>query len=63
MDNVQMRYLFDRKKEANSETKKGLLQIEVRTTLRLENQARCAKTGLWSQPKRTSPWDYRKQNK
>ena len=30
MENIQLRYVFDRKKEANNSTKKGLLQIEVR---------------------------------
>ncbi|MDR0733238.1 MAG: hypothetical protein LBF08_04160 [Dysgonamonadaceae bacterium] len=30
MDNVQLRYVFDRLKQANNETKRGLLQIEVR---------------------------------
>ncbi|MDR2086109.1 MAG: site-specific integrase [Dysgonamonadaceae bacterium] len=30
MDNVQLRYVFDRLKQANNDTKKGLLQIEAR---------------------------------
>ncbi|OAV70681.1 Tyrosine recombinase XerD [Bacteroidales bacterium Barb4] len=30
MDNIQLRYLFDRIKEADNNTKKGLLNIEVR---------------------------------
>jgi site-specific recombinase XerD len=30
MDNVQLRYVFDRLKQANNDTKKGLLQIEIR---------------------------------
>ncbi|OAV71696.1 hypothetical protein Barb4_00448 [Bacteroidales bacterium Barb4] len=30
MDNIQLRYLFDRTKEADNNTKKGLLNIEVR---------------------------------
>jgi site-specific recombinase XerD len=30
MDNVQLRYVFDRLKQANNGTKKGLLQIEIR---------------------------------
>ncbi|MDR2040764.1 MAG: hypothetical protein LBP98_00400, partial [Tannerella sp.] len=32
MNNIQLRFVFDRKKEANNDTKKGLLQIEVRIT-------------------------------
>jgi site-specific recombinase XerD len=32
MDNIQLRYIFDRRKIANNETNKGLLQIEVRLT-------------------------------
>jgi site-specific recombinase XerD len=32
MNNIQLRFLFDRKNEANSDTRKGLLQIEVRIT-------------------------------
>ncbi|MDR2086507.1 MAG: hypothetical protein LBP72_04955 [Dysgonamonadaceae bacterium] len=30
MDNVQLRFVFDRLKQANNDTKKGLLQIEAR---------------------------------
>jgi site-specific recombinase XerD len=30
MDNAQIRYVFDRRREANNDTRKGLLQIEVR---------------------------------
>jgi hypothetical protein len=30
MDNVQLRYVFDRLRQADNATKKGLLQIEVR---------------------------------
>ena len=32
MDNTQLRFVFDRKKQASNDTKKGLLQIEVRIT-------------------------------
>ena len=32
MENVQLRFVFDRKRQANNDTKKGLLQIEVRLT-------------------------------
>jgi site-specific recombinase XerD len=32
MDNIQLRYIFDRRKEADNDTRKGLLQIEVRLT-------------------------------
>jgi hypothetical protein len=32
MDNAQLRYVFDRQKQANNNTKTGLLQIEVRMT-------------------------------
>jgi site-specific recombinase XerD len=32
MDNAQLRYIFDRQKQANNDTKTGLLQIEVRLT-------------------------------
>ena len=30
MERVSVKYVFDRKKEANNSTKQGLLQIEVR---------------------------------
>jgi len=30
MNNAQLRYIFDRQKQANNDTKTGLLQIEVR---------------------------------
>jgi site-specific recombinase XerD len=32
MDNAQLRYVFDRQKQANNDTRSGLLQIEVRLT-------------------------------
>ncbi|MDR0611983.1 MAG: site-specific integrase [Dysgonamonadaceae bacterium] len=32
MNNTQLRYIFDRQKAANNDTKRGLLQIEVRIT-------------------------------
>ena len=32
MDNTQLRFVFDKKGKANNETKKGLLQIEIRLT-------------------------------
>jgi site-specific recombinase XerD len=32
MDNIQLRFLFDRKNESNNDTRRGLLQIEVRIT-------------------------------
>lgn len=32
MDNAQLRYVFDRQKQANNDSKTGLLQIEVRLT-------------------------------
>jgi site-specific recombinase XerD len=32
MNNAQLRYIFDRQKQADNDTKKGLLQIEVRLT-------------------------------
>lgn len=44
MDNAQLRYVFDQKKQANNETKKGLLQIEVR--LKGTNKRKTISTGV-----------------
>ena len=44
MDNAQLRYIFDRQKQANNDSKKGLLQIEVRLTG--TNQRKLISTGI-----------------
>jgi len=44
MENIQLRYIFDRKKEANDSTKTGLLQIEVRITG--SNKKKLISTGI-----------------
>jgi len=44
MDNAQLRYVFDRQKQANNDTKTGLLQIEVRLTG--SNQRKLISTGV-----------------
>ena len=44
MDNAQLRYIFDRQKQANNEAKKGLLQIEVRLTG--SNKRKLISTGI-----------------
>jgi site-specific recombinase XerD len=44
MNNAQLRYVFDRQKQANNETKTGLLQIEVRLTG--TNKRKLVSTGI-----------------
>lgn len=44
MNNAQIRYVFDNKKQANNDTKKGLLQIEVR--LKGTNKRKTISTGI-----------------
>ncbi len=44
MNNAQLRYVFDNKKQANNDTKTGLLQIEVR--LKGTNKRKTISTGI-----------------
>ena len=44
MDNAQLRYVFDRQKQANNDSKTGLLQVEVRLTG--SNQRKLISTGV-----------------